>query len=88
MNLEIDGWYHRYGTQPLDDTRRNAAFKENGYAVIRILNEDMRVRVVFLERLIEGLTALEPVGERRVLPRIISELEAMAEWERRLWIEV
>lgn len=85
IDLEIDGGYHNTARQHSIDRRRDRAFKENGYAVIRIKNMDLSVNVAYWERMTEALSKLEPTGSRAILPSFIAELEAMTAKERQEW---
>lgn len=79
--IEIDGKYHK--NRMKKDADRDVVFKSHGFIVIRILNEDVVVNVVFWERLLE---ALEMVDEERtdIIPFIV-ELRQMINDEISSW---
>ena len=82
--IEIDGIYHKYRKEK--DVERDIAFKSHGFIVIRILNEDVVVDVVFWERLLEGL---ELVGEERTdIKPFIVELRQMINDEINSWTKL
>ncbi len=73
------------GEKLVRDEKKDQVFDDNDYAVIRIKNEDTNVNVSFWERLIEGLSKIEPNGNRAILPIYIKELKSMRDREIRLW---
>ena len=79
--IEIDGRYHkkRYN----EDRRRDEAFIKGGFIVIRIKNEDTRVKVAFWERLLEGLEGSEV--DREDIKPFIDELRKMIDEEISSW---
>ena len=79
--IEIDGGYHhkRY----FEDLNRDRAFRERGFVVIRIKNEDTCVDVVFWQRLLEGLEGSE-VNREDIRP-FVNELRQMINDEIRSW---
>ena len=79
--IEIDGRYHknRYN----EDRRRDEAFIKGGFIVIRIKNEDTRVKVAFWERLLEGLEGYEV--DREDIRPFIDELRKMIDEEISSW---
>ena len=79
--IEIDGRYHknRYN----EDRRRDEAFIKCGYIVIRIKNEDTRVKVAFWERLLEGLEGYEV--DREDIRPFVNELRQMIDDEICSW---
>lgn len=83
--IEIDGGYHNGEKQVGRDKKKDQVFHENGYAIIRIKNEDTSVNVSFWERLIEGLSKLDSNGKRATIPSYIKELKTMRDKEIHLW---
>jgi very-short-patch-repair endonuclease len=83
--IEIDGGYHKGQKQIDRDEKKDKVFYDNGFAIIRIKNEDTCVNVSFWERLIEGLSKIAPNENRATIPLYIKELELMREREIRLW---
>ena len=84
--IEIDGGYHNRRKWKRRDARRDRLFKSNGYTVIRIKNEDVRINVVFWQRLVEGL---EKIAEGRPkLQAYVSELRKMTDAAIRSWTEI
>ena len=84
--IEIDGGYHNRRKWKRRDARRDRLFKSNGYTVIRIKNEDVRINVVFWQRLVEGL---EKITEGR--PKIqayVVELRKMIDSTIRSWTDI
>lgn len=65
--IEIDGGYHNNEKCRRRDAMRDRLFKSYGYTVIRIKNEDVRINVIFWQRLVEGL---EKIAEGR--PKILA----------------
>lgn len=83
--IEIDGGYHNGQKQVTRDEKKDQVFDVNGFAIIRIKNEDTCVNVSFWERLIEGLSKIDTNGNRATVPSYIKELNSMREREIRLW---
>ena len=84
--IEIDGGYHNRRKWKRRDARRDRLFKSNGYTVIRIKNEDVRINVVFWQRLVEGL---EKITEGR--PKIqayVVELRKMIDSTICSWTDI
>ena len=73
--IEIDGGYHNLEKFRRRDAKKDRLFNSYGYTVIRIKNEDVRINVVFWQRLVEGL---EKIGERRPdIQAYVNELRRM-----------
>ena len=83
--IEIDGGYHNGQKQVKRDEIKDQVFDDNGFAIIRIKNEDTSVNVSFWERLIERLSKIELNGNRATIPMYIKELKSMRDREIQLW---
>ena len=86
ISIEIDGGYHNWRKWKRRDARRDRVFKSNGYTVIRIKNEDVRINVVFWQRLVEGL---EKIAEDRPnIQAYVNELRKMIDSAIRSWTDI
>lgn len=83
--IEIDGGYHNGQKQIGRDEKKDQVFDDNGFAIIRIKNEDTCVNVSFWERLIEGLSKIDSNENRATVSSYIKELQSMHDKEIRLW---
>ncbi len=83
--IEIDGGYHNGKKQIERDEKKDQVFQNNDFAVIRIKNEDISVNVSFWERLIEGLSKIDSIGNRATVSSYIKELKSMRDKEIQLW---
>lgn len=83
--IEIDGGYHSGEKQTTRDEKKNQVFEDNGFAIIRIKNEDTSVNVSFWERLIEGLSKIDSNENRATVSSYIKELQSMHDKEISLW---
>ncbi len=79
--IEIDGGYHFKRLR--QDDYRDTVFKSHGFIVIRIKNFDMRVDVVFWQRLLEGLE--KDCCDRTAIRPFLSELHQMVDDKIRSW---
>lgn len=83
--IEIDGGYHCGEKQTTRDEKKDQVFEDNGFAIIRIKNEDTCVNVSFWERLIEGLSKIDSNENRAIVSSYIKELQSMHDKEISLW---
>lgn len=83
--IEIDGGYHSGEKQTTRDEKKDQVFEDNGFAIIRIKNEDTSVNVSFWERLIEGLSKIDSNENRATVSSYIKELQSMHDKEISLW---
>lgn len=74
--IEIDGSIHLIEERQKSDKDRDRIFQAHGYDIIRIVNEDVCFSVSFWLRLKEGLSRIEPVGNKSVVQDYIDELDA------------
>lgn len=86
--IEIDGGYHNLKKNQRRDKMRDETLMKEGFLTIRIKNEDTDVKTAFLERLVEGFSKIEPVGERESLPSYIGELNRMIAEEMQRWLDI
>lgn len=79
--IEIDGGVHRKYEQQRIDEHRNGVFKDHGFHVIRILNEDVCVNVAFWQRVVKGLSKINPVENRTDVCDFIADLNELIHQE-------
>ena len=84
--IEIDGGYHNMSKRMRLDAKRDNIFRSYGYTVIRIKNEDVRINVVFWQRLVEGLENIE--SGRPDIQAYVNELHQMIDTTKRSWTEI
>jgi very-short-patch-repair endonuclease len=79
--IEIDGGVHRKYEQQRIDKHRNGVFKDHGFHIIRILNEDVCVNIAFWQRVIEGLLKINSVENRTDVCDFIADLNELIHQE-------
>ncbi len=82
--IEIDGGYHL--KRQFLDAYRDKVFREHGFIVIRIKNEDTEVDAAFWQRLLEGLE--KDGADRSDLNLFKHELRQMIEEEIHSWTRI
>lgn len=86
IDIEIDGGYHTTKKRRSLNAMRDEVFKSNGYTVIRIKNEDVRVNVEFWKRLVEGLEKI--MEDRPEIQSYVNELRQMIDTTLHSWTEI
>ena len=81
--IEIDGAYH--SNRKLLDEYRDKVFKEHGFIVIRIVNQDTYVNVAFWQRLLEELENSQHNFNHPNLNMIKAELRQLIDQEIDSW---
>lgn len=72
--IEIDGDIHRFEPQRSIDIHRDSVFRNHGFDVIRIWNDDVWV-LAFWQSLKEKLSEVNPTGIKAVVLDYINELD-------------